>query len=196
MLRHTQITTALLLIAGATALKAQSRLRVDVAASFLAERSVQANTAANFWAEGGSLELGADAFHGLGVAANISGVHTRAVGSDNVPLSLVTATFGPRYRWHNGHQVSLYGEALLGEADGFRSLFPSPSGADSSASSLALQVGGGVDVKLSRHLAVRALEASWLRTQLPNGTDDRQNSLRLGAGVVVRFGAFTHLLRT
>ena len=70
---------------------------------------------------------------------------------------------------------------------GFRSLFPSVSGAGSSASSLALQIGGGVDLKLSHYVAVRALEASWLRTQLPNSTNDRQNSLRLGAGLVVRF---------
>ena len=152
------------------------------------ERSIQANTALGFWAEGGSLELGADVFHGLGAAANVSGVHTASVGSGNVPLSLVTATFGPRYRWHNGYRVSPYGEALLGEANGFHSLFPSASGAGTSASSLALQVGGGVDLRLSRHVAVRAIEAGWQRTQLPNGTNARQNSLRLGAGLVVRFG--------
>lgn len=185
---HTRLAAALLLLAGSASLRAQTAPRVDLAVSFLADRSLQASTGANFWAEGGSVELGADAFHGFGVAANVSGVHAASVGSGNVPLSLVTATFGPRYRWHNGHRVSPYGEALLGEADGFRSLFPSASGAGDSASSLALQIGGGVDLKISHHVAVRALEASWLRTQLPNSTNDRQNSLHLGAGLVVRFG--------
>lgn len=188
MLRKPQLTAALLFLSGSVALNAQIESRVDVAASFLAQRSVQANTADNFWAEGGSLELGADALNGFGVAANISGVHTSAVGFGNVPLSLVTATFGPRYRWHSGHRVSPFGEALLGEANGFNSLFPSSSGAGDSANSLALQIGGGVDLRLSRHFAVRAIQASWLRTQLPNGTNNRQNSLRLGTGIVLRFG--------
>ena len=187
MLSHSRIFVALLLLAGSATSRAQTESRVDLGATFLAQRSLQANTAHNFWAEGGSLELGADAFHGFGVAARLSGVHTAAVGSGSVPLSLVTAIFGPRYRWHTGRRVSPYGEALLGEADGFGSLFPSASGARASASSLALQIGGGVDLMISRHISTRVLEASWLRTQLPNGTNDRQNSLRLGAGIVTRF---------
>ncbi len=101
---------------------------------------------------------------------------------------MVTAVFGPRYRWHDGHRLSVYGEGLLGEDDAFRSLFPTPSGADASAGSLALQVGGGLDLKLGKRLAVRALDAAWVRTQLPNSTNNRQNSLRLGAGLVLRFG--------
>ncbi|MGA8531063.1 MAG: hypothetical protein WB622_15205 [Acidobacteriaceae bacterium] len=40
---------------------------------------------------------------------------------------------------------------------------------------------------LSPQLAVRALQASWLRTQLPNSTSNLQNNLRLGAGFVFRF---------
>lgn len=188
MQSHTRLAAALLLLAGSVPLRAQTAPRVDLAVSFLADRSLQANTGANFWAEGGSVELGADAFHGFGVAANVAGVHTGSVGSGSVPLSLVTATFGPRYRWHKDHRASAYGEALLGEASGFRSVFPSAIGAGDSASSLALQIGGGVDLKLTPHLSVRALQASWLRTQLPNATNDRQNSLRLGAGLVVRFG--------
>lgn len=188
MFLSTRLTAGLLLLLGSVALRAQTAPRVDLAVSFLAERSIQANTALGFWAQGGSLELGADLFHGFGAAANVSGVHTASIGAGGVPLSLVTTTFGPRYRWHNGHRVSPYGEALLGEADGFRSLFPSSAGADSSASSLALQVGGGVDLTLSHHVAVRVVEASWQRTRLPNGTNARQNSLQLGAGLVARFG--------
>lgn len=189
MLSHRRLAAVILLLLGdSAAMTAQTEARVDLATSFLAARSIQANTADGFWAEGGSVELGADAFHGFGVAANISGVHTASVGPEHVPLSLVTATFGPRYRWHSGHRVSPYSEALLGEANGLRSLFPSTSGAEASASSLALQIGGGVDLGLTRYLAIRAFQASWLRTQLPNGTNDRQNSFCSGAGILLRFG--------
>jgi hypothetical protein len=160
---------------------------IDLAVTYIGQRSLEASSSQNFWSQGGSIELGVNAWRGLGIAADVTGTHAGSIGSSGIPLSIVTATFGPRYRWHAQKKLSLYGEALLGEANGFRSLFPSSSGAQSSANSMALQIGGGIDYKISTHLAVRALDAGWLRTQLPNSTTNVQNSLRLGAGVVLRF---------
>ena len=181
-------TLLALLGAASSPLSAQqtARTSVDLAVTFTAQRSLQVNTTQNFWAGGGSLELGANAFHGFGLAANITGVHTATVGSTGTPLSIVTAAFGPRYRWHDGHPISLYGEALLGEANALNSLFPAPAGAQADANSLAIRAGGGLDLRLSHHLEARLLEASWLRTQLPNSTGNVQNNLILGAGLVLR----------
>jgi hypothetical protein len=75
------------------------------------------------------------------------------------------------------HRLS--GQGLAGEANGFHSIFPGVNGAGSSTNSLALLVGGGTNVALSRHLAMRALDAAWLRTQLPNATTNAQNNVRL-----------------
>jgi hypothetical protein len=61
--------------------------------------------------------------------------------------------------------LSIFGEALLGEANVFHSVLPSAHGATDSANSLALQVGGDIDVGLSRHFAFRVLQAEWLRTR-------------------------------
>jgi len=105
-----------------------------------------------------------------------------------VPLSLVNLTVGPRYRWHADRRVSLYGEGLIGEANGLRSLFPTTMGSQPDANGFAAQVGGGLDYRLSDRFAIRALRAAWFQTQLPNGTNNVQNDLRLGAGVLVRFG--------
>lgn len=69
---------------------------------FNAERSLASATPSNFWMQGGSIELGTNTWHGLGLAANISGTHTGAIGTTTIPLSLVTATFGPRYRVARG----------------------------------------------------------------------------------------------
>jgi hypothetical protein len=138
--------------------------------------------------EGGSIELGTNAWRGLGIAANVSGMHTSAIGSSTIPLSLVTVTFGPRYRWHANHRISIYGEGLVGEANGFNSLFPVLIGAQTHADGFAAQVGGGLDYDLSPHIAIRAVEAAWQHTQLPNGTNNVQNGLRLGAGLVLHFG--------
>ena len=96
---------------------------------------------------------------------------------------MVTSTFGPRYTWsHALHQrsvkgFSLFEQTLIGEAQGLNSVFPSPTGDRFDAEDFALQVGGGADLLLSRHFAVRLLQADWLRTQIPNGGSNVQNNL-------------------
>jgi hypothetical protein len=84
----------------------------------------------------------------------------------------------------------------VGVANGFHSLFSEGSGpvgsvnagTTSSANALAVDVGGGLDVSLNHRFAIRAIRASYLRTQFPNSTTNVQNSLSLGAGLVMRLG--------
>lgn len=161
--------------------------RLDLSITYIGERSLQANASENFWLQGGSIELGANVWRGWGVVADVTGTHTGSIGSSGLPLSLVTTTFGPRYRWHADRRVSVYVQGILGEANGFRSIFPATAGSQPDANGFAVQVGGGVDYKLSDRFAVRVLDAGWVRTQLPNSTDNVQNTLRLGAGIVLRF---------
>jgi hypothetical protein len=71
--------------------------------------------------------------------------------------------------------------------NGLHSVFPGPSGANDSADGLAVYIGGGVNLQLKHRFAVRAIEANWLRTQMPNATTNVQNNLRLGAGLIYKF---------
>lgn len=143
---------------------------------------------ATFWMEGGSVQFHGEFWRGLGVAADIAAMHTANTPGAGAGLNLVTATFGPRYSQPLVHnRMDIFGQVLAGEANGLHSVFPTAAGVESSADSLALQVGGGMNVSLSRHLAVRAFEADWLRTQLPNSTTGVQNNLRMGAGLVFKF---------
>ena len=48
--------------------------------------------------------------------------------------------------------------------------------------------GSGLDISITRHMAVRALEADYFLTRFNNGVNDHQNNLRLAAGIVIRFG--------
>jgi hypothetical protein len=142
-----------------------------------------------FWMQGGSFQAQGQFWRGLGVAADISGLHTASTsGPAGVGLDMVTATIGPRYTWTSAHRsYGLFGQALIGEAHGMNSVFPNPAGASDSANSLALYAGGGVNLKLKHQFALRAFEADWLRTQMPNATTKVQNNLRLGAGLIFRF---------
>jgi hypothetical protein len=162
--------------------------RVDLGVTYTAERSLRAATGQNFWMQGGAIELGANVWRGWGIAADVEGTHANSIGASGIPISLVTATFGVRYRMRAERKLSPYGEVLAGEANGFHSLFPSPFGSVTNANGLAVHVGGGLDYRWKTHVAVRLLDAAWVRTELPNATDNVQNNLRLGAGVVLRFG--------
>jgi hypothetical protein len=55
----------------------------------------------------------------------------------------------------------------------------------STSNGFAVALGGGVDVNLVKHLAIRAVQVDYLPTSLKGGWE---NSLRLGFGVVWQFG--------
>ena len=142
----------------------------------------------SFWMQGGSVQVHGQFWRGWGVVADVSGLHTANANGPGVGLDLVTVAFGPRYTWVAPHRrYAVFGQVLAGETNGLNSVFPSSAGAKDTANGLALYIGGGVNVALQRHLALRAFEADWLRTQLPNATTNVQNNLRLGAGLVFRF---------
>ncbi len=140
-----------------------------------------------FSMQGGSVQVHGQFWRGLGVAADISGLHSNGNGS-GVGVDLVTATFGPRYTWTPEHsRYALFGEFLIGAAHGFNSIFPTPLGAVGSANSLAWCFGGGTNVHLTRRITLRAFEADWLRTEMPNGATGLQNNIRFGAGLIFKF---------
>jgi opacity protein-like surface antigen len=169
---------------------------IDVAVTY-DELHTNHITSQNFWMQGGAVELGARAYHGLGIAARVEGLHAGTNSTTGEPLSLVTAVFGPRYTVETRSQrYVIFGEGLAGISNGFHSLFSEGSGpvgavnagTTTSSNALAVDVGGGLDVRLSKHVAIRVLRASYLRTQFSNSTTNVQNSLSLSSGLTLRFG--------
>jgi hypothetical protein len=139
-----------------------------------------------FGMQGGSVQVQAKLWRRFCAVADVAGLHTSNVNGSGVGLDLVTATFGPRYILSR-HRMVFFGQVLVGEAFGVNGIFPTSSGTNSTANSIALQIGGGINLPFTRHFAIRVLDANWLRTQLPNATTNVQNNLRLGAGMVYRF---------
>ena len=141
-----------------------------------------------FWMQGAGLQVH-DQFKGnLGVVADLSDQHVGNIHSSGIGLDLIMATFGPRYTRQLLHErLSVYGQALYGEAWGMHSIFSDGSSTTNHAISQAWTLGGGVNLRLRPHLLVQVVEADWVRTQLPNAASNVQNNLRIGAGVVWRF---------
>jgi hypothetical protein len=145
-------------------------------------------TGSAFWMQGGTVQFHTRLWHNLGPMADITYLHTGNMHTSGVGLNLLSATIGPSYTWSPpSHHMTLFGQALVGMVHGSNSTFPTSSGVNSSGNSLAIELGGGLDVPASRHLSVRAVEADWLRTQLPNATTNVQNNMRLGFGLKYGF---------
>ena len=189
------LSMVVLLIASAAVAQNAPGAPIDLAVTYDALHTNHI-TAQSFWMQGGAVELGARAYRGLGIAARVEGLHAGPTTTAE-PLSLVTAVFGPRYTIETrSHRYAIFGEGRAGISNGFHSLFSEGSGpvgavnagTTSSSNALAVDVGGGLDVRLNHRFAVRAFRASYLRTQFPNTTTNVQNSFSLSAGLVMRFG--------
>jgi hypothetical protein len=138
---------------------------------------------------GGSSEVAFHAFRALSVVADLTGERAATIGATaGDDLSLVAFTVGPRFSHRfSGGKFTPFVQGLIGAAHGFDGLFPGAGGSLSGAATArAVPAGGGLDLTIKQHLAIRAIQADYLRTQLPNGQANEQNLLRLGAGIVLR----------
>jgi hypothetical protein len=141
----------------------------------------------SFQSQGGGAELAFQFRRGFAAVASVNGFHTNQSGY-SVPVNVVVEAFGPRYTFRplgKKHPVNIFIQGLAGEANGFKGLYPGTAGPSTNASSLAYEAGGGMDIYFTPHVSVRLLEAEWERTQLPNATNNVQNTLRVGIGVVL-----------
>jgi hypothetical protein len=93
----------------------------------------------------------------------------------------ISYLFGPRVNFREG-RVTPFAQVLLG------AMWASDAIVLGSKTAFGTTAGGGIDVKVSRHFAVRPVQAEYFLTKFPDGADNRQNNFRYSAGVVFRFG--------
>jgi hypothetical protein len=143
--------------------------------------------AITFQNQGGGAELAFQFRKGFGAVGSVNGFHTNQSGH-SVPVNVIAETFGPRYTFRSlgkKHPINIFVQGLVGEANGFKGLYPNPNGPTTNASSVAYEAGGGMDIAYTPHLSIRLLQAHWERTALPNATNNVQNTLRVGIGIVI-----------
>jgi len=130
-------------------------------------------------ANGVSGQIAYNANQHLGLVADLSGYLIARQGFANTYQ--ISYLFGPRINLRRS-RVTPFTQVLLGRAwaaDGFRL---------GSVTAFGMTAGGGVDVGLSKHIAIRPAQAEYLLTKFADGNNDRQNNFRFGAGVVLRLG--------
>ena len=175
----------------------QSNVSTDLGITFDAERAQLApGSCGCFWLKGGGADGAVSFWKGFGIAATFTGDHASNV-TPGVDINKISFMAGPRYTYTawgtrgEKPRFQIYGQGLFGGVHAFDGVFPTASGTAPTAGSLAIQAGGGLNLFLTRHIGVRVVEASYVRTALPNNGNDTQNDLRLGAGLVYHFGANT-----
>jgi outer membrane immunogenic protein len=105
----------------------------------------------------------------------------------NLTLGIFTA--GVRYLPPVGHwRIQPFGQVLVGgaRASGSLTLPPNPAYTDAGLA-FAANMGGGLDLRISRRFSLRLFDADYLVTTFQNGVNDHQNNVRLSSGLVIRF---------
>jgi hypothetical protein len=139
-----------------------------------------------FHMDGGSTEVAIHLYRWFSNVADVTGERSGSVNGGSQGLSLVSYTAGPRFTYPIHHCYAPFAQALFGGVHSFDSYFPVASGPAGAANSFAMLVGGGLDLRVKPWLAIRPVHADYFLTKLPNGINDRQNSLRLSVAVVLR----------
>jgi len=143
----------------------------------------------------------------FGVTADFSGNSQQLAGVSFLGFSAGTRQhmynmlFGPTVTGYFG-KSSVFGHALFGAAHSSLNAgvsVPIVGGISApldSANAFAMAFGGGVDIGLSRHFAIRAAQVDFIRTNfnslnsltgLTTGTSSNQNNFRYSGGVIWRF---------
>jgi len=141
----------------------------------------------NFANQGGTGSFTYNASRIIGLTAEVgSYAYTRNLSGTQTDGGLTTFLFGPRLNLRRFDHFVPFTEFLFGGARGGGGL----TGAGSK-NVFSLATGGGVDVVLSKNVAWRFAQIDYLMTNFAGGnvgSSGRQNNLRLGSGLVLRFG--------
>jgi hypothetical protein len=158
----------------------------DMAITYTTEASKVTPGGNTFWDQGGSIDAGIGFYRGFGLATNLT-VDYASSFAPGLHLRETNIVGGPRYTYNirpnAKHASRLFVEAFAGGVHASGGIFPSSKGIGDRASAFAWQVGGGLDINLTKHVALRAFEADYGRTYLPNNGINVQDHLRLAIGV-------------
>jgi len=108
--------------------------------------------------------------------------------------TVYTYLFGPRLSFRKFDRITPFAQALFG---GIHASAVTPSDCTGACpglpveNSFAFTGGGGLDVKVHRHIAIRVIQAEYMMTRFDNSTTGAtagQNDMRLSAGLVFSFG--------
>lgn len=151
--------------------------------------SIVDNPSLNGW----TVSVAGNANSWLGVVADVGGYYARAKTSTfihgvvptstlgNTNVKLYSFLFGPQLSYRKNEHVTPFIHALFG---GVRETFGPEISVGGSKTDFGMAFGGGVDVKVAEHAAIRVIQADYMRSRFGWKAE---NNVRLSFGAVVRF---------
>jgi hypothetical protein len=190
------------------AARAQDTPRME---TFLGYTYVRVNSASNvpaFSANGGGGQFAYNFGKYISGVADLGAVHSGNIGGIRIDNTAASFLFGPRVSFRYPHirpyfQV-LFGGVYLTASTELRAIAVDPSpptpipgqpitariGAQQTA--FAMTAGGGLDIKINKHISFRPIGLDYYLTRLENlrtQDDNNQNNLRYTTGFNFTFGA-------
>jgi hypothetical protein len=108
--------------------------------------------------------------------------------------SVYTFLGGPRFSYRKYDRITPFVQVLAGGIHASEITDSSCAGNCTllpSANAFALTAGGGLDIRIHHHIALRLIQAEYLMTRFNNldtGSSATQNDMRISTGLVFRFG--------
>jgi outer membrane protein OmpA-like peptidoglycan-associated protein len=159
------------------------------------------------WMNGGSASIAYNFNRYWGIVADVgdytnskiqfTGAYGATIDVDQAKGGVLSYLFGPRLSFRQHERFTPFVQALFGgvhasEVDIANCTFSCTLLPEENV--FALTAGGGLDIKIHRHFAIRLIQAEYLMTRFQNydtGTSAMQNDMRLSSGIVFRFGGST-----
>jgi len=159
--------------------------RTEVSGSYSYVRTSGGSSPNSFNLNGGSASLAIHAIPSFAVVAEFGAYRFSGLGF-GLNSTMYSYLGGARYSVGHFRFGRPFAQILLGGAR----LNASSGGIQAGENGFAMAVGGGLDLPLGRHLAIRALQADYLMTRFnqASGASGRQNNIRLSTGIVMHFG--------
>jgi hypothetical protein len=164
----------------------------------------------SFNANGGGGQFVYNVNKWIGGVVDVGAVNKGTLGGFNVDSTVMNFVAGPRVTFHNHSRFVPFAQVLFGGAYATASVPIQVTGngaivppgiilppvvtarLNASHTGFAMFAGGGLDIKLSKHIAFRPIGADYYLTRLPSiftGDTTNRNNFRYSAGVNFLFGA-------
>ena len=173
----------ILLLAGAGAYAQDGATKAEVGLNYSFVNRNNEQFTNSFHQNGGSGYIEYNLNRTVGLVADLGGY----TGDFN--RQTFTYLFGPRLNLRTARFVP-YVQFLFGGANEWGVV--RGTNVSTTQNGFAYAAGGGLDVNVTRHFAVKPFQLEYLSTQIPqlgSNLNSVQNNLRYSAGIVYRFGA-------
>jgi opacity protein-like surface antigen len=137
-------------------------------------------------AQGWNASVAINANRWFGVVADFSGLTSKTREQDfEEKIRANTYLFGPQFSYRGNKRVTPFARVLFGASNLNAKATELGQSAEFSDTNFSYGLGGGLDIRVSKRIAIRAVQADYIHTR---SFGEGQHNGRLSFGVVFRLG--------